>query len=135
MSVKLKELIENIEFNEIVGNGEVASIIHNEKENSLLLQLKMSEIPDADDILNADEKIRQELSLSNAEIYPMYSSDFFNAGIIPHVIKLIKSKAGVINGFLTDIDIRNENESYFIMLKNGGKDILSHQHIDREIEK
>ena len=138
MSTKIKDLFKDIEFDEIVGNGIVLSVLHNinrETEHSLLFQLELDTIPQIEAIFDANEKIKNELEIDSAEIYPKYPSELFSSEQIIHVIQLIKSKFRVINGYLNDIDIDESDGVYEITLKNGGKDILLDGRIDKEIEK
>ena len=135
MSTKLKELFKNCQFDETVGNGIVLSVLHNEEKRSLVFQVEMNTVPDVETILNANEEIKKELELSSAEIYPKYPTELFSAEQIPHIIRLIKNGTGIINGYLTDIEIDESDNVFEITLKNGGKDILVDAKIDRKIEK
>lgn len=138
MSKKLNELFENIEFEALVCNGEVLSVIYNSISKKMLLNLSMEDVPDSSHILSAAEKIKKALHINAVEIYPKYPSVLFSADMISHVIDIMHSKpnfAGKINGYLKDIEISEGDGIYEITLKNGGADILSEGHIDREIEK
>ena len=138
MSKKLSDLFENIEFEALVGNGKVLSVIYNSISKKLLLNISMEDVPDSVHVLSAGEKIKNALNINAAEIYPKYPSALFSADMIPHVIELMHSKqnfAGKINGYLTDIEISEGDGIYEITLKNGGADILAEEHIDKEIEK
>ena len=138
MSKKLNELFENTEFEALVGNGEVLSVIYNTISKKMLLNLSMEDVPDSSHVLSAAEKIRKALDINTVEIYPKYPSVLFSADMISHVIDLMHSKqnfAGRINGYLKDIEVSEGDGIYEITLKNGGVDILAEGHIDREIEK
>ena len=138
MSRKLNELFENIEFEALVGNGEVLSLIYNSISKKMLLNLSMEDVPESSHVLSAAEKIRNALDINAVEIYPKYPSVLFSADMISHVIDIMHSKpsfAGRINGYLKDIEVSEGDGIYEITLKNGGADILAEGHIDREIEK
>ena len=108
MSKKLNELFENTEFEALVGNGEVLSVIYNSISKKMLLNLSMEDVPDSSHVLSAAEKIRKALDINTVEIYPKYPSVLFSADMISHVIDLMHSKqnfAGRINGYLKDIEI------------------------------
>ncbi|MBD5104101.1 MAG: PolC-type DNA polymerase III [Ruminococcaceae bacterium] len=138
MSKKLSDLFENIKFNETVGGGEVLSIIYNSVSRGLLLQLSMEDVPDSSEILSAADKIKASLDIKSAEIFPKYPSVLFSADKINHIIELLHAKpslGGKINGYLKNPEIFEGDGTYEITLKNGGADILSESHIDREIEK
>lgn len=138
MSKKLCDLFENTAFGEMVGNGEICSVIYNKKSNSMLIQLSMDDVPEAEEILAAAEIIKEQLFLKSAEIYPKYSSVLFSAERIYHIIDLLRAKPalkGKINGYLNNAEISEGDGTYEISLKNGGGDILSEGNIDKEIEK
>ncbi len=138
MSKKLFDLFENVAFGEEVGNGEVCSIIYNKKVNSMLIQLSMENVPEAKEILDAADIIKERLALVSAEIYPKYPSVLFSAERIYHIIDLLRAKPnlkGKINGYLNNAEISEGDGIYEISLKNGGGDILSEGNIDKEIEK
>ena len=138
MSKKLCDLFENIEFEALVGNGEVLSVIYNSLSKKILLNLFMEDVPDSVHVLTAAEKIKNALDVNAVEIYPKYPSVLFSADMINHVIDLMHSKqnfAGKINGYLKDIEISEGDGIYEITLKNGGADILAEGNIAKEIEK
>ena len=138
MSKKLGELFKDIEFETLVGSGEVLSVIYNSISKKLLLNLSMEDVPESAHVLSAAEKIKNVLNVNTVEIYPKYPSVLFSANMINHVIDLMHSRqnfAGRINGYLKDIEISEGDGIYEITLKNGGADILAEGHIDKEIEK
>ena len=138
MSKKLNELFENVEFEALVGNGEVLSVIYNSLSKKILLNLSMEDVPDSVHVLTAAERIKNALDVNAVEIYPKYPSVLFSADMINHVIDLMHSKqnfAGKINGYLKDIEISEGDGIYEITLKNGGADILAEGNIAKEIEK
>lgn len=138
MSKKLCDLFENADFSEEVGNGEVCSIIYNQKSKTMLIQLSMDDVPESESIIAAAEIIKNGLGLKTAEIYPKYPSVLFSADKIYHIIDMMRSKPslkGKINGYLNNAEISEGDGIYEISLKNGGGDILSEGNIDKEIEK
>lgn len=138
MSKKLCELFNNIEFESIVGNGEVLSIAYDRIKKIFSLKIGMDDIPDSADILSASNKIRNYLLVNMVDIYPNYPSVLFSADKLPHVVELMRARpylAGKINGYLNDAEISDGDGTYEITLKNGGYEILTECHIDKEIEK
>lgn len=138
MSKRLCDLFNECEFDEIVGSGEVCSVIFNKLSKSMLIQLSMEDVPEAEKVLAAADIIKNNLGLSSAEIFPKYPSVLFSAERIYHIIELLHSKPqlkGKINGYLKNAEISEGDGTYEITLKNGGADILSEGHIDKEIEK
>lgn len=138
MSKKLCDLFEGCEFDGSVGGGEVCSVIFNRLSGSVLIQLSLDDVPEAEKILAAAETIKNNLDINSAEIFPKYPSVLFSSDRIYHIIELLHSKPslkGKINGYLKNAEISEGDGTYEITLKNGGADILSEGHIDREIEK
>lgn len=138
MSKKLCELFKQNDFDDIIGKGEVLSIIYNKISRSILIQISMDDIPQAEQILSAAEYIKNQLDISSVEIFPKYPSVLFSAERIYHIIELLHAKPmlkGKINGYLKNAEIYEGDGTYEITLKNGGADILTDGHIDKEIEK
>lgn len=138
MSKKLCDLFDGDLFSEDIKNGEICSIIYNKKSKSMLIQLSMTEVPLSESVFSAAEKIKEQLALNSAEIYPKYPSVLFSADKIYHIIDLLRAKPslkGKINGYLNNAEISEGDGIYEISLKNGGYDILSEGKIDKEIEK
>lgn len=134
----LCELFEDIEFDGLIGNGEVLSIIYYSIRKALLFNIAMDDVPDSSVVLSAAEQIKKKLGVKIVEIYPKYPSVLFSSDKIYHVIELMHAKAdfaGKINGYLKDIEISEGDGTYEITLKNGGADILYDGKIDKEIEK
>lgn len=135
MSKTLKELFTEVEFGATVGNGVVLTIKHDTVKNAILMQLELKETAHFEEIADANEKIKKALEISSAEIFPKYSSELFNAECIPDICRMMKSKSGLVQSYLSDIDISNSDDVYEISLKNGGKDQLLENKVDKEIEK
>lgn len=138
MSKNFFDLTDNRELDEIVGNGEVCSIIYNELSKTMLIQLEMEEVPESGAILSAAEDLKNRLDIKSVEIYPKYPSVLFSAEKLYHIIDLLRAKPnlkGKINGYLNNAEISEGDGVYEISLKNGGQEILSEFRIDKEIEK
>ena len=138
MSKKLKDLFLSVRFDDTVGEGEVLSVVYNSLSKGLLIQLSMDDVPDSASVLSAAERIKESLGIKSAEIFPKYPSVLFSADKIGHIIDLLHAKpslGGKINGYLKDPEISEGDGTYEITLKNGGADILTEGHIDKEIEK
>ena len=59
----------------------------------------------------------------------------FGIDAIYDIIVFLREQKGVINGFLDDAVIKEQDGVYEIELKNGGLEILQNENIHREIEK
>ncbi len=135
MAAILKNLFGSLELDEKVGNARIPQLIHNEKENSILFQLESDELIGADALIETSSKIKQLLGLSSVSIYPKYPTELFSADCIIDIVKLLREKFGVINGFMDGCSIKQNGETFEIVLTNGGRDLLLQEKIDREISK
>ena len=113
----------------------LTGVIHNQKENSLLLQVESDSLISAALINSAADELKTLLSVRSVVIYPKYKPELYNREYIYDIIKLMRNKAGVINGFLDDIEIFDDDENVEIELKHGGLEFLKQEKIERELEK
>ncbi|MDR1754544.1 MAG: PHP domain-containing protein, partial [Eubacterium sp.] len=131
----LELFFEDLTFDKLIGGSELVSVIHNQRESALTLQIRPDDLISADVISETSNIIKSFLEVNNVTVYPKYSVELFDPDYIYDIIKLMRYKATVINGFLDDIEIFSDDENFEIVLKNGGLEILKQEKIDREIEK
>lgn len=135
MSAELKRFFNNINFNENIANRKLVSVFHDSRENKFILQLESDELIGGEIISEAAEAIRNCLEVKDVNIYPKYPEALFNSDYIYDIIKIMKYKPNVINGYLDDIEICDDGEIFEITLKNGGMEILIDEKVDKEIAK
>lgn len=135
MSAKLNLFFPEIELGQAVSRSELISVLHKNKENSFSLQVKSDELISAEEMNSAADKIKKYLGVNEVRIYPKYPEGLFCAEYLYDIIKMMKYKPGVVNGYLDDIEISDDGETFEITLKNGGMEILLHEKVDKEIAK
>lgn len=135
MSVKLSELLENTNLSDKIGNAPVYTIAHDKAENELIFQVCFDELVPSAVLLENAGMIQKDFPDCNVSILPKYDSGLFQADYIAETINLMRKSFAEINGFLDEVEICDDGETYEIDLKNGGFDILTARGIDREISK
>lgn len=135
MSKKITEILDIQTLPQQVADGILERIIYNEKVNSLDLLLHNEMIMPAETLIEAASAIKTTLGVSKVTIYPKYPSSLFGIDAIYDIIVFLREQKGVINGFLDDAVIKEQDGVYEIELKNGGLEILQNENIHREIEK
>lgn len=117
MSVVLKKLFRTLDFDNAVADGRVLSILHKEKQNSLIFQLELENRVPYSLLIDTAEKIRKCLNSGNVDIYPKYSPDLFDVDGVWDIIDFLRHNGENINGYFDGADIRFEENKVLIELK------------------
>ena len=99
---KLKELFENIDLDPAAGEGDVLSAVHKESDNSLILQLSLSERVPFDTLFVAADAIRAELESGRVSIYPKYAPELFDEEAALDITRFLKREGYNVNGYFDD---------------------------------
>ena len=135
MSAKLSELFDALTLPPSLADGRVLKIVHNETKNTVMMNIGLDETVSAADILSVGEQLTAALDGAEVSVFPKYHSSLFSADYLTEIIALLRSKFGAVNGYLNDVDITDDGDTYEISLKSGGRDILLGMEIDKKIEK
>ena len=133
MSAKLCELFDNVEFSPAAAQGRVLKIVYNESKKSVNINLELDNTVTAAELAQLGETLTAALGEAEVSVYPKYHPSLFTVDYIYEIIALLKTKFGAINGYLDDIEISDDGDTYEISLKHGGRDILLGMEIDRKI--
>ena len=117
MSAVLKKLFRTLEFDSSVADGKVLSILHKEKQNSLIFQLELENRVPYSLLIETAEKIRKCLNSGNVDIYPKYSADIFDIEGVWDVIEFLRYNGENINGYFDGAEIRIDGNKVNIELK------------------
>lgn len=131
----LKELLKEVDLPESVGGGDLLSILCDESDKSMILQLESDRLIPYGELFNAGKAIKEYLGVPSVRIYPKYDSELFNKEYLYDIFEIMKSQFGVINGYMDDAQINDDGDTFEVTLTHGGYDLLINQRIDREIEK
>ena len=110
VSALLKNLFRTLDFDTNVADGRVLSILHKEKNNSLIFQLELDKRVPYSLLIETADKIKYCLNSGNVDIYPKYASDLFSVDGIWDIIEFLRHNGENINGYFDGADIRiNDN--------------------------
>lgn len=115
-------------------NGRIIRFAVKKEDRELLVVLALDELVEYSVFKAAEDSIKNNMNLKKAAIKPRYISSLFEASYFPSVVEFVKRKNSAANGFFDDADIEINGNALSINLKKGGKDILSAQKVDEDIE-
>ncbi len=131
----LKELINIPDLPQATADGTLLSILCDENDKSLILQLKSDELIPASVLKTAGDMIREKLCVPSVRIYPKYDEQLFDISYLHDVIEIMKPQFGVINGYMDNVEISDCDDVIEFGLQHGGLDLLITANIDSEISK
>lgn len=134
MSATLFDLLENVSLPEVIGKGRVLKILRDETKNLLNINLELDELVPMTELLAASDIISDELDKTEVTIYPKYHISLFSDEYIFDVIELLKRKHIAINGYLDGAELSNDDSTYELTLKNGGKNLLTGMGMEKKLE-
>ena len=78
MSAILKELLKNVELPQQTGNAGLLSILCDEADKSMILQLEADELIPYSVLAETGNIIKKYLGVPSVRIYPKYAPELFN---------------------------------------------------------
>lgn len=133
MSSKLFDLPLTENISEAIGNGRVLKIMHDETKNMLNINLELDELVPMTELLAASDLLSSALGIE-VTIYPKYHMSLFSGDYIFDIIELLKRKYIAVNGYFDDAELSNDDNTYEITLRSGGKSLLSGLGMEKKIE-
>ena len=135
MANYLKNFFRTIEFDSSVAYGELLSILHKKKTNSLIFQLGLKERVPYDILNDTAEKIKSCLNSGNVSIYPKYAPELFDSDGVWDIINVLRNEGENINGYFEDAQVRVDGDKVEIELRHIGANMLLADNIDGKIKK
>ena len=103
-------------------------------ERSMEIDAQCSELIDRGMIFEAENMLKSSvLNLSKCFFIPHYDSSLFDASYYPQLVLELKRRCATLNGTLNDSTIEHRNNTLYIDLKHGGKEVLLNQKFDRNL--
>lgn len=133
MAVKISELFDKLTLSSAVADGRVLKMVYNESRNALNINLELDDTVPATELIALGEQLTAALGETEVAVYPKYHSSLFTVDYLYEIIVLLKTKFGAVNGYLDDIEISDDGDTYEISLTRGGRDILLGMEIDKKI--
>ncbi|MBR6102176.1 MAG: PolC-type DNA polymerase III [Ruminococcus sp.] len=123
---KLNELFEK--YSELIPrsmeNGQVLRLEFDEKANTLALTVKFEQPVPADELTSCENALERALKLRGFAIACKYTPDKLTEAYFPELIKLMKRRCAVVNGYFEDSSAEFDGAKFTITLAHGGKEIL-----------
>ena len=135
MPAKLKELFENIAFDEASAEGVVLSVVHKKAEDSLLLQTEFAQRVPFSLLFAAADSIRSELNCRWVSIYPKYPKESFDSAAVLDITTFLRREGYNVNGYFDDACAEINGQHVDIELKSNGASLLLEEGIDTQIKK
>ncbi|MBD5129920.1 MAG: PolC-type DNA polymerase III [Ruminococcaceae bacterium] len=129
----LRELPETAKLSEAVGKGRVLKILRDETKNILNINLELDELVPMTELLSASDMLSAALG-TEVTIYPKYHKSLFGGDYIFDIIELLKRKNIAVNGYFDGAELSNDDNTYEITLRSGGKTLLSGLGMEKKIE-
>jgi len=135
LPAKLKELFENIAFDDASAEGVVLSVVHKNEEDSLLLQTEFTQRVPFSLLFAAADSIRGELGCRWVSIYPKYPKDSFDSDAVLDITTFLRREGYNVNGYFDDAVASINGQHADIELKSNGASLLLEAGIDTQIKK
>jgi len=135
VSALLKNLFRTLDFDISVANGKVLSVLHKEKNNSLIFQLELAERVPYPLLIETAYKIKYCLNSGNVDIYPKYSPELFSVEGVWDIIEFLRHNGENINGYFDGADIRIDGNKVEIELNYISAQIPLADDINGKIKK
>ncbi len=126
-SAKFNEIFGNILPQNIIGAFKTASVITcnvSDKPRKIEVNILSDTYIEIKTIKYAEELLKENLTLSNANISAEYSSDLLNGEICKDIAEYIKLKNPLLNGYLDNAQFEIVENNLNIVLSFGGLEII-----------
>ncbi len=133
MSATLFDLPLTVGLSDVIGKGRVLKILRDETKDILNINLELDELVPMTELLSASEMLSAALG-TEVTIYPKYHMSLFSGDYIFDVIELLKRKNIAINGYFDGAELSNDDNTYEITLRSGGRRLLSGLGMEKKIE-
>ena len=107
-----------------IEDGQVLKLYYDETTLSLDVTVKLDEPVDWDVLNECQQKLRNVLKLQSFTINCRYTPDKLTVGYFPQLVKYMKQRCSVVNGFFDDAKAVYEYGCFKIELMHGGHSIL-----------
>lgn len=113
-----------------IENGKVLKLSTNRAYTYLYIEAAFTELVNVDAIEEFENAISNVMHLDNCTLFPKYTPDCFDISYFGDIIKLLRRRFSIVNGFFDNADAKYEDNTLKISLQNGGYSILQQAGID-----
>lgn len=115
--------------------GEILKIKHTEDMMELFLYCKFTELQKYSNITTFEKEMATALGVNNFKLMCKYTGNMFTEAYFYEIVKILKTKFSVVNGFLDNAEVKMEGNTLVIKLNNGGYDLLMKAGINTALSK
>lgn len=105
-------------------SGEIIKITHNTELTKLNIIAVFKETMKYDDIKLFNKTMADSLGIEEVNLISKYAPNVFTTKYFSEIVKKMKEKYSVINGFLDDSEMWFEGEKLIVSVKNGGFELI-----------
>lgn len=114
---------------ESMHDGMIHKLTYSDNLTRISFYVSFPQLVPAADIFSFEHHMQQLLQIESVRILPEYSEDSFSLEYFSDILAFLKREVSVINGFLDGAEVTLSENILYIVLKNGGYDILMQYHV------
>ncbi|MBR3150218.1 MAG: PolC-type DNA polymerase III [Eubacterium sp.] len=118
-----------------IGFAEITRLVVSREERSAKIEVTSDRLIDASVIESVQKSLADGLNLQKAELSVKYPKRLFDVSDIEKILSPVRLNNQMVNGFFDGCEAEIEDSTLTVFLKNGGKDILEKQGVDKEISR
>ncbi|MBQ8981193.1 MAG: PolC-type DNA polymerase III [Eubacterium sp.] len=116
-----------------IGFGEITRLVLYREDRRALIEVVSQKLLDSSLVERVQKSIGDGLKLNKIDLKIKYPKSLFSLEDIEKILSPVRLENQMVNGFFDGVEAEIEDNVLTIFLKNGGKDILEKQGIDKAI--
>ena len=116
-----------------IGFGEITRLVLYRDDRRAMIEVVSQKLLDSSLVERVQKSIGDGLKLNKIDLKIKYPKSLFSLEDIEKILSPVRLENQMVNGFFDGVEAEIEDNVLTIFLKNGGKDILEKQGIDKAI--
>ncbi|MBR1531963.1 MAG: PolC-type DNA polymerase III [Eubacterium sp.] len=116
-----------------IGFGEITRLVLYREDRRALIEVVSQKLLDSSLVERVQKSIGDGLKLNKIDLKIKYPKSLFSLEDIEKILSPVRLENQMVNGFFDGVEAEIEDNVLTIFLKNGGKEILEKQGIDKAI--
>lgn len=117
----------------VIGYAQITSLKIRQASRAVEIGITNDAVLDYSVLESAQKSIAEKMNLSKVVFKVKYRPELFDIKNISKIVSSIKKDHSIVNGFFDGVEAELEDDTLTLCLKNGGKDILTVQEIDKAV--